>query len=122
MKYKPINFDEKFSRFSDQWAPKVISELNNEYQFKLARLQGEFVWHNHTETDEVFIVLDGEMRIDFRDGQVQLKNGEMFVVPRGVDHKPFARNECRVMLVEPRGVVNTGNAGGEFTAENDDWI
>lgn len=108
--------------FSDHWSPKVIAELNNEYQFKLVKLQGEFVWHNHVETDEVFIVIDGEMIIEFRDGRVELKKGEMFIVPRGVEHKPGAVAECRVMLLEPKGVVNTGATGGDLTAENDVWI
>jgi mannose-6-phosphate isomerase-like protein (cupin superfamily) len=119
--YRPINLDEKFGRFAEPWSPRVVAEMND-YQFKLVRLQGEFVWHNHAETDEVFIVLDGAMTIQFRDGRVDLKSGEMFVVPRGVEHKPAAAVECKVMLVEPRGVVNTGQAGGEMTARNDVWV
>lgn len=116
-----INFRDKFSRFDAHWSPRVIAEMND-YQFKLVKLQGEFVWHSHAGTDEVFIVVDGEMAIEFRDGRVDLKAGEMFVVPRGVEHKPVASAECRVMLVEPRGVVNTGGAGGELTAQNDVWV
>ena len=118
--YRAINFREKLSGFSEHWSPRVIAEMND-YQFKLVKLQGEFVWHQHADTDEVFIVLDGEMAIEFRDGRVTLKAGEMFVVPRGVEHKPVAMEECRVMLVEPRGVVNTGDAGGDLTAQNDVW-
>jgi len=94
----------------------------NDYQFKLVKIVGDFVWHSHQDTDEVFIVLEGEMFIDFRDGQVKISQGEMFIVPRGIEHKPFANEECRIMLVEPRGVVNTGEAESELTAANDIWI
>lgn len=121
MSYDPIRFDDKFRRFSEHWSPRVIAEMND-YQFKLVRIQGEFVWHEHADTDEVFIVLDGEMSIEFRDGRVELAAGEMFVVPKGVEHKPAAAGECRVLLVEPRGVVNTGDAGGVLTADNDVWV
>jgi mannose-6-phosphate isomerase-like protein (cupin superfamily) len=121
MNYQPINFEKKFQLFSDHWSPRVVAELND-YQFKLVRTQGEFVWHRHMDTDEVFVVLKGQMKIDFRDGSVSLAAGEMFVVPRGVEHKPIATQECEVMLVEPRGVVNTGDAVGTHTAENDVWI
>ena len=121
MEFKPINFEEKLSRFSEHWAPKVIARMND-YQFKVVKLQGEFVWHRHDHTDEVFIVLDGEVSIAFREGSVALKAGEMFVVPRGIEHKPFAEVECKVLLVEPAGTANTGDAGGEMTAEDDVWI
>lgn len=116
-----INFQEKFARFSEHWSPKVIAEMND-YQFKLARLQGEFVWHQHADTDEVFIVIEGEMILRFRDREVALHAGELYVVPKGVEHQPFAADECKVMLVEPKGVVNTGDAGGSLTAQNDVWI
>jgi mannose-6-phosphate isomerase-like protein (cupin superfamily) len=118
---KPINFEQKFATFSARWEPKVIAEMND-YQFKLVRLAGDFVWHDHPETDETFIVLDGSLRIDFRDGNVTLGEGEMFVVPKGVEHKPCAEREVKVLLIEPRGVVNTGDTGGELTAKNDAWI
>ncbi len=121
MNYSAINFREKLATFDDRWSPKVIAELND-YQFKLVKVQGDFVWHDHKETDEVFIVLDGELSIEFRDGLVRLSPGEMFVVPKGVEHKPYAENECHLLLVEPRGVVNTGDSGGDLTAENDVWI
>lgn len=94
----------------------------NDYQFKLAKVQGEFVWHDHPDTDEVFIVLDGTLEIEFRDGKVTLKSGEMFVIPMGVEHKPVAQSECAIMLIEPRGVVNTGEVGNKLTAENDVWV
>ena len=116
-----INLKEKLSLFSEHWSPKVIAEMND-YQFKLVKLQGDFVSHNHADTDEVFIVIEGEMRIEFEDETVELSEGEMYVVPKGVEHKPYAEEECKVMLVEPRGVVNTGDAEGELTASNDVWI
>lgn len=121
MNDQPINIQEKFSKFAEQWSPKVIAEMND-YQFKLVKIQGDFVWHDHKETDEVFIVIEGEMSIEFRDGEVKLSKGEMFVVPKGVEHKPHAEKECQIMLVEPKDVVNTGEAEGELTAENDVWI
>ncbi|MET3130076.1 mannose-6-phosphate isomerase-like protein (cupin superfamily) [Oxalobacteraceae bacterium GrIS 1.11] len=116
-----INFTEKFSLFNEQWMPKVIAEMND-YQFKLVKLQGDFIWHEHADTDETFIVLEGRLRIDFRDGQVQLSQGEMCVVPKGVEHKPFAENEVKLLLIEPRGVLNTGHEGGERTATTDVWV
>ncbi len=122
MAYQPINLEEKFGRLSEQWQPRVIAELND-YQFKIARLQGDFVWHAHADTDEAFVVIEGELRIDFRDGPVHVSAGEMFVVPKGVEHKPYAEKEVKLMLIEPRGVLNTGdNAPGERTATNDRWI
>ena len=99
---------------SDQW--QVLG------QFKLVKLQGEFVWHDHRDTDEVFLVLDGEMEIGFRDRTVALRAGELFVVPKGVEHITRAARECSALLIEPRGVVNTGDAGGALTAVNDVWV
>ena len=116
-----INLKDKLDKFSDHWSPKVIAELND-YQFKLVKIQGEFVWHDHPDTDEVFIVIEGSMNIEFENETVQLNEGEMLVVPKGVEHKPYADSECKVMLVEPRGVVNTGDADSELTADNDVWI
>ena len=121
MDYCPINFKEKLSKFTQHWSPKVIAEMND-YQFKLVKVKGEFVWHNHPDTDEVFIVLDGKLDIEFRDGKVTLSSGEMFVIPKGKEHKPSAENECQIMLVEPCGVINTGNTGGGLTVKNDIWI
>jgi mannose-6-phosphate isomerase-like protein (cupin superfamily) len=121
MKYTAINFTEKFSKFDQPWSPRVIAEMND-YQFKLVKIQGEFVWHDHPDTDEVFIVLEGSLDIEFRDGKVILEAGEMFVVPKGVEHKPVAIDECRIMLVEPRGVTNTGAAVSELSADNDVWV
>lgn len=116
-----INVQDKFDLFQEQWQPKVIAEMND-YQFKVVRLEGDFVWHDHPDTDETFIVIEGALRLDFRDGSVTLKAGEMFVVPKGVEHKPFAEKEAKVMIIEPRGVVNTGAEGGSRTAQNDVWI
>ena len=121
MNHKKINFEEKFKKFSEYWSPKIIAQMND-YHFKLAKIQGEFVWHTHDETDEVFIVIDGEMRIAFSDGSVHLKKGEMFVVPKGVEHKPIAADECSIMVIEPAGTVNTGDAGGDMTVAEVPWI
>lgn len=118
---RAVNFAEKLAKFHDHWAPRVIAEMNN-YQFKLVKLQGEFVWHSHTDTDEVFIVLDGEMEIAFRDETVTVRAGEMFVIPQSREHITRAESECHALLIEPRGVVNTGNAGGELTARSDVWV
>jgi mannose-6-phosphate isomerase-like protein (cupin superfamily) len=121
MEYLPINIKGKLSKFSDHWSPKIIAQMND-YHFKLVKFQGDFVWHSHADTDEVFIALDGEMSIEFRDGKVELKAGELFVVPKGVEHKPYAEKECKIMLVEPVGTSNTGDAGGDLTAEENVWI
>jgi mannose-6-phosphate isomerase-like protein (cupin superfamily) len=121
MRLEPIRFSEKFAMFDEQWQPKVIAEMND-YQFKIVKLQGDFIWHSHRNTDEAFIVVDGNLRIDFRDGVVQLSAGEMFVVPKGVEHKPYAENEVKLLLIEPRGVENTGDQGSDRTAPNDVWI
>lgn len=121
MHRQAINFQQKFALFAEAWQPRVVAEMND-YQLKLVRLEGDFVWHRHADTDEVFVVLEGRLRIDFRDGAVELAAGEMFVVPKGVEHKPFADGEVKVLLVEPRGVVNTGNAASERMAPNDVWV
>ena len=121
MKYQSINLRQKLGLLTEQWAPRVIAEMND-YQFKVVKLEGEFIWHSHKETDETFLVLEGDLRIDFRDGAVQIAAGELFVVPKGVEHKPYAAKEVRLMLIEPRGVLNTGDAGGERTAQNEVWI
>ena len=118
---KKINLSEKLSEFTDHWSPKIIAEMNN-YQFKLIKIEGDFIWHNHTDTDETFIVLEGSMFIELEDETVELNEGEMYVVPKGVNHKPYAIEECKVMLVEPRGVLNTGNINNDLTASNDEWI
>lgn len=122
MTYSPIPLLARFDLFSEQWQPRVVAEMND-YQFKLVRLEGDFVWHSHADTDETFIVLEGVLRIDFRDGAVELAPGDMFIVPKGKEHKPFAATEVKVMLIEPRGVLNTGDEEvGERTAPNDIWV
>jgi mannose-6-phosphate isomerase-like protein (cupin superfamily) len=121
MDYAAVNLAHKFGLFDEQWQPKVIAQMND-YQFKVVKLQGDFIWHDHQHTDETFMVIDGVLRIDFRDGAVQVGAGEMFVVPKGVEHKPYAEREVKLLLIEPRGVLNTGHEGGERTAENDRWI
>jgi mannose-6-phosphate isomerase-like protein (cupin superfamily) len=116
-----INFSEKLSKITDLWQPRVIAEMND-YQFKVVRIEGDFIWHDHPETDEAFIVLSGQLRIDFRDRAVSIGPGEMFVVPKGAEHKTYAEREVHLLLIEPRGVPNTGNAGGDRTAQNDIWV
>lgn len=119
--YAPIRFTEKLDLLTEHWQPRVVAEMND-YQFKIVRILGDFIWHTHAETDETFIVLDGTLRIDFRDGAVTLQAGDMFVVKKGVEHKPFAQDEVKLLLIEPRGVLNTGDQDHERTAQNDIWI
>lgn len=121
MTYQAINLHKKFASLEEQWQPKVVAEMND-YQFKIVKLQGDFIWHDHKDTDETFLVVEGDLRIDFRDGAVHLSAGEMFVVPKGVEHKPYAEREVKLLVIEPRGVLNTGHAGGERTAQNDVWV
>ena len=118
---KTINLYSKLNKFNDYWSPKVIAKMNN-YQFKLVKIKGEFIKHNHSDTDEVFIVIRGSMKIEFNTEILEVNEGEMIVVPKGVDHKPTAENECHIMLVELKGVLNTGNVKGNLTAPNDEWI
>ena len=119
MMYNPINLEKKFKKFSDYWSPKVIGEMND-YQFKVAKVQGEFIWHQHLDTDETFFVIQGQLTIEFKDGFVDIEQGEMYVVPRGVEHKPTATKECHIMIIEPKGVTNTGNKiDSKLKADND---
>lgn len=115
MDYQSVNLKEKLALFSKHWSPKIVAQMND-YHFKLAKVQGEFVWHDHPETDEVFIVVSGQLEIQFRDGNVILKEGELFVVPKGMEHKPSAESECHILLVEPAGTINTGDVVDEKTA------
>jgi mannose-6-phosphate isomerase-like protein (cupin superfamily) len=121
MKYQSINLADKLGDFSEHWSPKIIAQLND-YHLKVVKVRGEFVWHDHPETDEVFIVLKGHLNIQFRDGKVSLNEGEMFVVPKGMEHKPVAESECHILLIEPAGTVNTGDEQNNLTARNDVWI
>jgi len=121
MDYQPINLQDKFSKLSEHWSPKIIAQMND-YHFKIAKVQGEFIWHDHQETDEVFLVVKGRLEIHFRDGIVTLSEGEMFVVPKGVEHKPVAGQECHILLIEPAGTVNTGDVVDEKTTSDTEWI
>ncbi len=116
-----INIKSKFEKFNDIWTPKVIAEMNN-YQFKLVKVKNEFIWHQHEDTDEAFFVIEGKMNIEFEDSVIELTEGEMLVVPKGRKHKPFAENQAKIMLIEPKGVLNTGDQKNEITAQNDDWV
>lgn len=119
--YQPIDIAQKLALLPEPWQPRVIAEVND-YQLKVVRLQGDFIWHEHPDTDEAFLVMEGELRIDLPDGSVRLTPGQLFVVPRGVRHKPYAESEVKLVLIEPRGVPNTGDQGGDRTAELDAWI
>lgn len=121
MTSQSINLRDKLTKFSEHWSPKIVAQMND-YHFKVVKVHGEFVWHDHPETDEVFLVLTGKLDIHFRDGIVTLNEGEMYVVPKGIEHKPVAESECHILLIEPAGTVNTGEVVSEKTAPNDVWI
>ncbi len=118
---KKINFLSKFSKFNELWSPKVIAEMND-YQFKLAKIKNDFIWHSHEETDEAFIVIEGSMSIELENKTIKLNEGEMIIVPKGTKHRPFSKEEAKIMLIEPRGVKNTGDIISDLTSENDQWI
>ena len=118
---KKINLQNKFNKFTDHWSPKVIEEMND-YQFKLVKIKNDFTWHKHNDTDETFFVIEGKIGIEFEDETIELSAGEMIVIPKGKKHKPFAEEEAKIMLIEPKGVINTGDAINKFTADNDQWI
>ena len=111
-----VNIDEKLSLFTDYWNPRIVGELNGQ-QVKLVKLKGEFVWHKHDNEDELFYVIKGVLKMEFRDRTVLINEGEYLIVPRGVEHKPVAHNEVAVMLFEPASTLNTGNTRGELTRE-----
>lgn len=121
MSPEAINLRKKLELIDDTWSPKVIAQIND-YLFKLVKIDGDFVWHKHDNTDEAFFVIDGEVTIEMEEQNVTLKSGEMYVVPKGVLHKPHSRTGCQLMLIEPKGTPNTGDAGGERTADEDQWI
>lgn len=121
MNYQAINLKEKLSKFAEYWSPKNVAQMDN-YHFKLVKIKGEFVWHDHQETDEVFLILKGQLEIQFRDGKVLLHEGEMFVVPKRLEHRPIAAEECHLMLIEQAGTVNTGNVVDVKTSACDVWI
>ena len=118
---KKINLKSKFQEFADQWSPKVIEEMND-YQFKLVKIENDFTWHKHEDTDETFLVIEGKMGIEFEDQTVELSEGEMIVIPKGKKHKPYADKEAKIMIIEPKGVINTGDVTNDFTVENDQWV
>ena len=121
MSFEKINFKKKFSKFSEHWQPKVVANLND-YEIKLVKIKDDFVWHLHEETDEAFIVLEGQMHIEFEDRTVKLTKGEMLVVPKGTRHRPYAEQEAHIMIVEPKDIRNTGNIEDNLTAPNDEWV
>jgi mannose-6-phosphate isomerase-like protein (cupin superfamily) len=116
-----VNLDAKFAKFAERWSPRIIAQLNG-LHIKAVKVQGEFVWHRHADTDELFFVHKGTLTIRLRDRDVVLRPGEMFVVPKGVEHMPVADQECEILLIEPAGTVNTGDAGGNRTATTEPWI
>ena len=113
-----VDLRDKLSLFSEHWSPKVVATMND-YEVKVVKVKGEFVWHSHADTDELFLVVDGTLTIQLPDGDVTLGPGQLFVVPRGVEHCPVAAEEASILLIEPAGVVNTGEAGGDLTATHD---
>lgn len=118
---KVINLKKKFEKIHKHWDPKIIARMND-YHFKIAKLQGDFVWHKHEETDEVFYIVKGKLSIEFRDGWKQLSEGDMLVVPKGTEHKPYADDECHLLMVETAGTLNTGDADGVRTVNDPEWI
>jgi mannose-6-phosphate isomerase-like protein (cupin superfamily) len=116
-----VNLAQKFALFSEQWSPKLIGELNGQ-QIKIAKLQGEFVWHHHEAEDEFFMVIEGRMTIKLPDQEIELGEGEFLIVPRGVEHKPVAKDQAQIMMFEPAGTLNTGNVQNEHTIENIDRL
>ena len=122
MAHDVVDLAERLSLLDDCWSPKVVARVND-YEAKVVKLEGEFVWHTHEDTDELFLVIAGELIIQLRDRDVRLSAGQLFVVPRGVEHCPIASDgEVHAVLIEPTGVVNTGDAGGPLTASYDDSL
>ncbi|MGD9891365.1 MAG: cupin domain-containing protein [Dehalococcoidia bacterium] len=113
-----VNLHTKLARFDALWSPKIVADMND-YHVKVVKVRGEFVWHTHDETDELFLVLKGRLTIKQREGDVTLEEGELYVVPRGVEHMPVAADECHILLLEPAGTINTGDGGGERTAQDE---
>ncbi len=114
MQLKKVNLTEKFSLFNNHWEPKIVGELNEQY-VKIAKLKGEFVWHHHENEDELFMVVKGSLIIKLRDADIKLKEGEFFIIPRGIEHMPVAEKEVHVLMFEPKGTVNTGNTESKKT-------
>ena len=118
---KKINLASKYKRIKEHWSPKVVAEMND-YQFKLAKIKNDFIWHSHEDTDETFIVVEGKICIEFEDETVELSEGEMIVVPKGKRHRPYADKEAKIMLIEPKGVRNTGDIVSDLTSDDNQWI
>lgn len=116
-----VNLKEKFKLFNEFWCPKILGELNGNY-IKIFKASKEFVWHQHEHEDEFFLVVEGQLKIRLRDREITLNEGEFFIVPKGVDHLPYAESEAHVLLFEPKQVINTGNTKSEKTVENLDWL
>ena len=121
MKIEVINFHDKFRRITEFHKYKVVAQMNN-YYFKLVKAQREFIWHQHPETDETFVLIDGSMHIELRDQTLQLHKGEMVVIPKGVEHRPICREVCHLLLIEPTDTVNTGDTGGKLTDTTIEWV
>ena len=121
MEINVINFEDKARKIQELHSYKLVAEMN-EYQFKLVKAKREFIWHKHVETDEVFMVIEGHLQIDLRDKTLNLNKGEMVVIPKGIEHKPVCKEECTILLIEPSGTVNTGNAGGDLTDTDLEWV
>jgi len=118
---KKINLASKYNKINEYWSPKVVAEMND-YQFKLAKIKNDFIWHSHEDTDETFIVMEGKIYIEFEDETVELSEGEMIVVPKGKKHRPYADEEAKIMLIEPKGVRNTGDIVSDLTSDDNQWI
>ena len=118
---KKINLASKYNKINEHWSPKVVAEMND-YQFKLAKIKNDFIWHSHEDTDETFIVIEGKIYIEFEDETVELSEGEMIVVPKGKKHRPYADEEAKIMLIEPKGVRNTGDIVNDLTSDDNQWI
>ena len=118
---KKINLASKYKRIKEHWSPKVVAEMND-YQFKLAKIKNDFIWHSHEDTDETFIVIEGKISIEFEDETVELSEGEMIVVPKGKKHRPHADEEAKIMLIEPKGIRNTGDIVSDLTSDDNQWI
>ena len=118
---KKINLASKYNKIDEHWSPKVVAEMND-YQFKLAKIKNDFIWHSHEDADETFIVIEGKIYIEFEDETVELSEGEMIVVPKGKKHRPYADEEAKIMLIEPKGVRNTGDIVSDLTSDDNQWI
>lgn len=118
---KKVNLAEKFNLFNEYWSPRIVGELNGQH-VKLAKFKGEFMWHSHANEDELFLVVKGTLKIELRDGLITLNEGEFYIVPKGVEHKPVADEEAHVMLLEPKSTEQTGGIENDLLVDNQPWI